>query len=207
MAKRLKSLSARLGALGISPDLEEIIPLAGEITVLWSLTEWHLERIIWSYTDTEARIGEAITGALGNISKIEILAALAGKIENDEKVVEHLNHLAACYNVCRQNRNTVIHAIFRKSQDGKPLAVKSHKTKGFHAFRVGRKDLVRVASEIAATYTYAKSIDACIWAPYQPRLGRDTPVPAWPEKPVLPRKLETHPFQVGQTVSPHPLDQ
>lgn len=208
LSKRLKSLSARLEALGISGDgLEEIIPLAGEITVLWNLTEWHLERIIWSYTDFEARIGEAITGNLNNVAKVEILQALLAKIEGDENVIGHIKHLMDCYNVCRQNRNTVIHAIFRKTSDGKAIAVKANKTKGFHAFRGGRKDLIRVSSEIALVYTYARAIDACVWAPYRHHrgilLGKP---PAWPEKPPLPRKLETHQTPEGQPVSPHPLD-
>jgi len=206
LTKRLKSLSARLTALGISGDLEEIIPLAGEITVLWSLTEWHLERIIWSYTDSEARIGEAITGTLGNVSKVEILLALMDKIEGDESTVDHLNHLASCYDICRQNRNTVIHAVFRRSADGKSMAVKPNRTKGFHAFRVGRKDLIRVADEIAATYAYAKALDERLWAPFQ-RQGPGRAAPsAWPKKPVPPRRLETLQLRSGQPVSPHPLD-
>ena len=88
--------------------LDEVITIIGKATLLWNRAEYHFERIIWSYTDAADRIGELIYKLNGQRFKRQIAIEAGRKIETDEKIVDRLQHLVRCYDICRENRNIMI---------------------------------------------------------------------------------------------------
>ncbi len=188
--------------------LQDAIHVVGQITLLWSRTEIHLERIIWAYTDAEARIGRAITGILGNVSKSDLLLALAGELEGEEEILDHLNHLVECYNICRENRNIVIHSAIVEDDDGETMLIKGTRTGRFNTFEGAIEILRDVSEEVGATYHYCKALEEHIWFPHAYGHLRHTGVvrPPLPSKPQKPRKLTPGHSPGAEQAFPHPLD-
>jgi len=188
--------------------LDEVITIIGKATLLWNRAEYHFERIIWSYTDAADRIGELITSSMGNVSKGKLLLRLVEKIETDEKIVDRLQHLVRCYDICRENRNIMIHGIIHDDPaSSETMLLKGKTFGGFSVYEDAVSQLREAAEQIASIYDFCLAMDNYVWRPYQlNRFGEALPPLPLPEKPPLPRKLDPSQPEEAQPIFPHPLE-
>jgi len=192
----------------MTTTLDEIISIIGKAVILWNRTEYHFERIIWSYTDTVDRIGGYVTTSMGNVSKGKLLMNLVEHLETDERIIESLTHLERCYDICRENRNVMVHGIIHEDATSNDVILLKGKIfGGFAVYEDAATQLKEAADQIAVVYEYCRAMDEYVWRPYLlDKAGQRLPPLALSEKPPLPRKLNLSTPQEDQQVFHHPLD-
>lgn len=85
--------------------------LIGSISVEWNHAERHLDRLIHFYMNEDRELIDRLLAAVGNRSKGDILTYLVRKREPNPHMASLLTQLVAAFNIHRENRNTLQHAV------------------------------------------------------------------------------------------------
>ena len=81
----------------------------GMIAIDWSQCEHTFSKLVWHYVG-DLRRGYAVTAALGNKSKAQLLLDLAKRSERSRAVVSRLEFAAKVFNILLENRNSLVHS-------------------------------------------------------------------------------------------------
>lgn len=89
----------------------------GAISLQWNRAEYYLEQLLETYLDLHGNIADIVIDTWGNETRATILKRLIVTIEKDAAFSEYANHITKYFNVCRENRNFVVHGIVRSMND------------------------------------------------------------------------------------------
>lgn len=81
----------------------------GMIAIDWSMCEHSFGTLIWIYVGDVDK-GYAVTAALGNQSRADLLFELVKKQERSKAVIERLEFASKCFNILRETRNSLMHS-------------------------------------------------------------------------------------------------
>jgi hypothetical protein len=173
----------------------------GAIAVAWNDLEQWMHRILEKLTRFDREAAGYLTSMLGNVSISGLVKRVARSTDGRPEILDLLDHLVEGFEICRENRNTVLHSRLVMELTGGPTAglAKRAKLGGYNRFSGNITDLVRVAAE---TNTFGEfAFDVYIEVLRHPTVIReglahllmtykDEPLPS---KPPLPNKLNPNP--------------
>lgn len=137
----------------------------GAISLLYNRLEHAMCSLFSDYVATNRSIGDIIYSRLSNRERIDVLRELV-HLESDEMVRDCTLHAIGCFEICAENRNTLMHMIHDHAVDADgPLWGKkrsSDKTRDvFYSMSVA--ELRAVANDIATTYTFVVDVSVYIF--------------------------------------------
>lgn len=91
----------------------EYAELIGDICITWNHLEDVLPNLAAVYLNFELEISQPVFAALSNNSRIDLLKHLVSIREKDPARRLLMEHFAEAFNICRENRNIVVHSAVR----------------------------------------------------------------------------------------------
>lgn len=169
-----------------------------------------MHKVLEKLTRFDEDAADYLTNMLGDVSISGLVKRLARSTDGRAAVVDLLDHLVEGFEICRENRNTVLHGRLVMELTGTTRLAKRAKLGGYNSFPGDLPDLVRVASEIDAFGEFALAVYIEVLRhPTAIRKGlaaflmleKHGPLPS---KPPLPRKLDPNPPAGDQKVDSRP---
>ncbi|MFG1298949.1 hypothetical protein V5F49_04045 [Xanthobacter sp. V3C-3] len=108
-------MSASIGSPHIEVDYHEteeafgIVYNLGRFSLEWNMIEHFFSCLIWQYIG-DMEIGSAITSGMGNVSKADVLLALARQRPDNDELIERIEFACRAFNSLRESRNILIHS-------------------------------------------------------------------------------------------------
>ncbi len=132
------------------PSLRTFAETVGHISIQWNWLERHVNAYAYHYLGGDSDVASRILGEFGNVTKTEFIKFLLRKHEDDERLVDHGNHLLIGFDVLRQNRNIIEHSVPGRTHDGKyeGLIGKANKIGILSPFELPIEDLKKQLSLI-----------------------------------------------------------
>ena len=144
---------------------------------------------------------ESLFHNLNNRQRVDMLAALSRFGEKDKGAQEFILYALRCFDICTDNRNTMLHAIKEHSSTADSLRL-SKRAKNNPArtayYELPLATLRRVADETAATLNLW--VDLFLWLEER-RVGQNRPLP---DRPPQPYRLSPSPQIATDADAPHP---
>lgn len=171
----------------------------GLISLNYNLFETTLRYILWNYTSVATT--NFFFEKWSNEDRAAAIRHFAKEKEANPLVLEHIDHLMTFFSICAGNRNILMHS--RRSFVGdkpSPETLKLEKrlrdrTGAHNVFHLDLPRIIEVSNDIVHGIAYCVAVDDYInyHRPLSLRtLESRTPVPALPDKPLLPRRLDPH---------------
>lgn len=182
----------------------DLIPMdyaeaVGQVSLLWNMIEDSLAYLLGRYLRLGSESANALFGMLGNRARVDLLSFISEKEEKDSEMLDKVRHLVRCFNICRDNRNIVVHSSVRLSASLQPedTVKRSGSSPGrfvSYGYDLGQITQVRrdmdnllwFVSVLTATW-FLNSIDE-METEIGVRAEAQPPLPL-PDKPPLPRML------------------
>lgn len=180
-------LAAFYASAGLTPEdtliHTRITLLIGRVATFWNYAELELQHLMVSYLGLKGHVGWLIIQNMGNITRCNILRAAAREYEKSEEAKEHIFHAISLFEICRENRNALLHAIC-SIDDGRLSILRTHKGIGdhLHYIQTNWTVLEKVPESISILEAYLNNL----WNYFSRRPSRRR---ALPDKPALPDKL------------------
>lgn len=181
----------------------EHLEALGAITINWNTLEIMLFMVLRHYIRAPDDSAQAIFFALGNTSRTDLLLTMARKVEKRADVLARVEHFAKAYDICRENRNWLMHAWPDDQPDGDNLVLKKTPSRSpfiAHTLSIPVEALRDVADSIRGWAEYGSLIFLHIEENRrahedQSTIGAPRPLPdIFP----LPRKLIQPPQKQGR---------
>ena len=148
--------------------------------------------------------------------KQDCLKSVFEKHEKDPEIFGHISHLLDYFNVCDQNRNTLLHAVHTGLSSGSDLDLRKN-IRGdwstIYAFKVSRVVLRRIADEMNAgtdylfrVYIYLQRRDGSVTTEGFWKMLVQLSPQSLPKKPPLPQSLQSPRFPRDSTIPEPPPD-
>lgn len=83
----------------------------GNLTLAYNFLEEAIGMLFSTYMPIDKSAAEALYHKLNNRERIDLLTALLGQNEKRPDVQTSVLHLVACYDICTENRNILMHSI------------------------------------------------------------------------------------------------
>ena len=210
---RTRQRSNRDLNLGRDPEIHAI----GMIALQWNLAETALEDLIWLYLDTDKPTARIVTRPMGNVARTTLLRHLVSEKEIDPSIIDAVLYAASCYDICRENRNHIVHGQIQNLDPGIPFRlVKHRKQKPIedNLFELTIEELRDLANEIHYTKEYIidlrEVLSPLLVLRRQMERDVDDPpdppeTPELPDKPNQPPKLSPRPVSTLEG-SAYPTD-
>jgi len=193
------------------PETHDLMHALGVAHCKFSHLEMMFDQFFGSYLGLKGRISLALTANLGNVSKVHALSIIVDEIETDLGYKDRITFAMRCFDILRENRNIVTHAVMRfdrtvdvGDQPTSKLSSSMHKfqAKGQITSSTWKLDLELVrnlADEI-------NSMDVFFWKLIEfsmaRRMGAEATQPPLPDKPPQPSKLPILNPPAQQTAKP-----
>jgi hypothetical protein len=181
----------------------------GVISLYWNQIEDHVNYLLKTIGGPASGLTDFVLSQLGNDAKRELLIKSA-QSEWEPEGVASLEHFIKALSTCRENRNIIMHSRYASNEAGEPVMTKLSATGAVRTFSSDLSELTRVASEmdVALWHIYAiievGSRRNRRMRSFYERFSQH-PLPPWPEKPPLPRKINPLPPQEDRQDDPPPL--
>jgi hypothetical protein len=140
----------------------------------------------------------------GNVSKADLLVRFAVQQRWEPAGIEALEHFTRGFNICRENRNIVMHSRYARDESGLLRMLKRSSKGNPLTFSSDVEVIRQVASDMADYQDYLTAVMDVSWrrsdigqVVFKTRQKKPSPLPAWPERPPLPRKLDPLPEPEG----------
>lgn len=171
------------------------------ITAIWNRLEEDVNEVMLRMGDVHHKNPLAgVLGRAGNVTKADMLPKLAIRNKWDRRGVEALRHFVKAFNICRENRNTVLHARYEFGEDGSLRLTRPSTTGQMLTFSTDLKMLRIIAHDTDRTLRYFLTVMDVSWHKgnvfYAGDWRKKNPGkkrPSWPRKFVLPHKLDPLP--------------
>jgi hypothetical protein len=140
--------------------------------------------------------------ALSNRERLEWLRALMETDEKDTAVKELLVHAILCFDICMDNRNMLMHALYEGTDQATARIKLSKKARSDPLreikFQVSLAELRKTAVEMGETVNFMIELwNHVRWRQTKPHVEYELPLPPLPQKPARPDRL---------TIPPPPAD-
>ncbi len=173
----------------------------GVTTAIWNL----LEDSVHTYVVQLSGIGKdspllPLLERTGNVSKADLLPKLAATQDWELEAIVGLEHFVRAFNICRENRNIMMHSRLATDGAGAFYMQKTSNTGAFLTFDSDHEVLRRVAMEMSDYLEYLPALMNAGWK--RTKWGKmiakargvtEEQLPPLPDKPPLPRKLDPIP--------------
>ena len=178
-------------------DFREHVFGLGLISLNYNLFESTLQYILWHYVSYST--ANFFFDRWSNEERTAAIRHFATESEADPEVLDRIDHLLTYFSICAENRNILMHS--RQSFSGERPGPeyfsieKRLRGGGKNVFHLKLGNIRRVSNEIIEGIKYCIAIDEYIAnrsALHRLIRGVDSPAPALPNKPRLPRKLDPH---------------
>lgn len=83
----------------------------GRVVVCWNSLEIAFKMLMRDYLDLKDNAGWLIIENMGNHTRSNIMAAAAKELEKDQPTQKCIFHAIALFNICRENRNQLMHCF------------------------------------------------------------------------------------------------
>ena len=145
--------------------------LVGEIAVGWNRIESQMNNIALHYMRKDPPVARFILGALGNVTRGDLIKLLVEQHETHPTAKEHVRHLVSLANRLRENRNILEHGIPRLDYSDRYIGhiYKLDKHGNFRPFHAPMQVLLEQVKATKAARDYARAVRTYIQA-----VGRDT---------------------------------
>lgn len=175
----------------------------GMITVSWTTIETRLDQLIVSLSSLYPNAtADLILSKLGNVTKADLVVTLAKAREWEPEGIDALEHFVKGFNICRENRNIIMHARWSEAEDGSAVMAKISASGAMRTFSSDITALRRVAQDMDILNWYIEQISLVgprrepFWRSLREHVSKfDDPTPDWPQKHPLPRKLDPLPVK------------
>ncbi|HXF53271.1 MAG TPA: hypothetical protein VNK52_04020 [Hyphomicrobiaceae bacterium] len=175
----------------------------GLITLLWNRIEDHVDYLLKTIGGPVQGLSDLVVGKLGNVTKMHIILE-AARSEWEPEGLAQLEHFFRAFNICRQNRNIILHSRYAPDDAGEPVMTKISDKGVARTFSSDLAELTRIAGEMDVALWHIHAIiqvggtrDRTWRSLHASFPDRFLPLP-WPEIPPLPRKLDPLPPQEDQ---------
>lgn len=177
-----------------------LLALVGLSTLNWNSVEETLESLIWFYLGSE-KIGHIITSRMQNMSRCDVLTALAAAKEGIPRIQERVTHFVKAFDVLRVNRNAIVHSVkFTLDAENNTLWLekvrRSIRTREYDTYSMPAEALEKLADQMAELDEFGKTVLEIMRRRSglieQPFFDWRSP-PPWPEMFALPEKLNSLP--------------
>ncbi len=166
----------------------------GQMALAYNRLEWSFGILFSIHFPAAPAYSEDLFHSINNRRRIDLLRAVVTHNEKDEQVKELVLHALACFDICTDNRNILMHAMASTSSNTEILALEkraSNNSSRLINFEVPLTDLRRVADDCSAIVwfivglsRFAMDRDMRSWG----KATRPEPLPL-PDKPPRPHKL------------------
>ena len=182
----------------------------GAITVAWNELEDTVGRIMRQLTRFEPATADYLTTMLGNVSTSGLVRRLVEHADGRAEVVELVNHLLDGFEICRENRNTVLHSRFIVNYLAATQTLyKRAKTGEYNDFPGDLPSIQRVAMEIDSFATFSYRVYERVLSHPNAVIKSDMARalisggnPPSPERPLVPSKLVPIPLAEARKNAP-----
>ncbi len=188
------------------PALERHFSLIGQITYLWNNAEFSLDQAIISFiVPDDARDSDAtfmLASKLGNRDRTAVLRAISERY-GVPGTAGRVEHAIKCYSILNENRNALIHSrfIYAGVMSSLTWVRASSGRPGKGAFSVASlRDLRAQVRALEDMITYLDGFAHAV----RGRRDNWAPLPPWPRKSALPRKLRQPDPEVLRNTLPRP---
>lgn len=181
---------------GLDPHVHAI----GTVALQWNMAEIMLEELIWLYLEVDTPTGRIITRSLNANAKVELLRQIVELKEADQTIHKYLLHAMECFNLCRENRNHLVHGVAGNLSEKDALQlIKFRRNKPIddNVFEVTSENIRKIAKEIYECYNYISKLKVVVSMVLVFRQSQNDddgdhvqqPQLEMPEQPKLPNKL------------------
>jgi hypothetical protein len=167
----------------------------GVLSVAWNALERLVETAVAQMLRIDDDTSSLIVANLGNGTLPEAAARLARNVDRRPDLIDCVDHLVKGFDVCRQNRNIVVHSeLGFNAMANKARLFKRSRLGALTAFPAELKEIQKVAESITAFANFAAEIVHIISVHPDTIVGGPDPndpdwPPPWPDKPALPSTL------------------
>lgn len=170
----------------------------GQFSVLYNTMEDAISWIFNYYFPANKDYAERLFHDLNNRVRIDMLKAIIEQVEKDTRIKDNMIYALWCFDICTENRNTLMHAMMGGTNETIfQLAKRSRKNPlKFLYYKLPIDELRSIADACAETYMFIFQLTSWV----QEEEWEDGPGP-FPDKPTLPRRLNSsQPEQAGKDV-------
>lgn len=173
-----------------TPSCEHLVAL-GLISSNWNTLERVLFQLVFSFLDAPRDTAKAVFHQLNSAGRIQVLRSLLERGNFNEELKARVLYFIAAFEICRENRNWLLHSFATSETTDTHLVLEKQRTKD--AFTSTTLDLdlstIRaVADDIHATLEFGGMIYIHLEASHAAHSFGNTPRPLPAEFP-LPHKI------------------
>jgi hypothetical protein len=167
----------------------------GAITLLYNDLEHTMALLLDDYLGAGQDVSEEIFVRLNNRSRVDVVRKLAEMKEKDPEAKNASLHAVTCFEICAENRNTIMHLVQQWSEllPANMIAKKRSSDKSRDVFYSLSADRLRqVADEMLATRQFVRGVSMFLYQRKMTEKDQRPPSakpPALPKTPPLPSKL------------------
>jgi hypothetical protein len=170
----------------------------GYISLIFNYLESTAGHLFGHYLPMSVSVCDSIYHRLNNADRIFLLHQIIEENERDSAVKDAVSYYLNCYDICTENRNTLVHASIevRDSPDMLPISKRSKAAKEI-LFHLSLGELRSVADQMGNVFDYGTRLLMWLFQRNNPTderaklMGWSLPPtqPSLPDKPSKPRKL------------------
>ena len=167
-----------------------VVRAIGSIVLRWNALEMEVRRFIEFYIN-DRDLAILITTPLGNQSLSDLVSGIVRLKELDKRVVDRVEHGLRAFHICRENRNTLIHALAMGVDARARFAFgrrSKSKPENWLSYRVRLSQLWQLDREMFITLAHFHNLHQYLMV--QSAFPKGSPLPPlWQRRPSLPRKF------------------
>ncbi len=129
----------------------------GVVATLYNQMEFSLFCLLMDYTKLSSETTQWLIANISNNLRLELLRRCVGENESDPTTKDHVHHYAACFDICTENRNFLMHSMSSKPNDNASLSfmkASRNDPKKVNHINLCLEDIRCVADDIANTMTF-----------------------------------------------------
>jgi hypothetical protein len=173
----------------------------GAISLQWNTADYYLEQLLKSYMMFEDEWADIFLDTWGNEARGTVLNRIIKVSEPDPAFQDYALHITKVFEICRENRNFVVHGIVRKiEKDSFIIERFSRRQQSRSDFLITLPILERVESSIILLCAHLRFLMHNN-AKVSDLLGKRSPLP---DKPPLPDRLTNTQKPIPRSAAPPP---
>ena len=96
----------------------DLLPAIGLTTLRWTMVEQTTMMLLASLADLPDVIDVALAAHIPDRTALDIIKSIGGLRGFHPLSIAAIKHFTSCHEVCRENRNLVVHNTYLRSEDG-----------------------------------------------------------------------------------------
>ena len=119
--------------------------IIGRISVLWNTVERYMAKMLFRYLMEEVEVFDRLLAAIGNVSQGDLLTFLCERREVRPGMKAQVAHFVKSFNILRENRNILQHALpkYRRDETYSEVIWKVSRYGEYQEFSVKIDDLLQ----------------------------------------------------------------